>query len=77
MIRLFNKLPAIPLTSFKNNHVRTKQKAQNVAENRHGRRYGYSFQNQFPNRVGNLSCGRESAPPAKGLSRVDENRARR
>ena len=55
------------LTSFKNRDVMTKQSAQNTAENRQGRRYGYSFQNQFPNRTGNLSCGRESNPPAQGL----------
>ena len=54
-----------------------KQKVQNIAENRHGRRYGYSFQNQFPNKVGNLSCGRESNPPAKGLLHIGENYAHR
>jgi len=61
------------LTSFKNSHVRTKQRAQNITENKHGRRYGYSSQNQFPNKTGSLSCGRDSDPPAKGLLDVGEN----
>jgi hypothetical protein len=64
------------LTSSKNSHVKKKEKVQTIAENRHGRRYGYSSQNQFPNKVGNLSCGRDSDPPAKGLLRIGEGRAR-
>ena len=76
-IRLFTKSPTSLLTSFKNNHVRMTPKAQNVAENRHGRRYGYFSQNQFPNKAGNRSCGRESDPPTRGLSHPDENCARR
>ena len=61
------------LTSSNNSPVTMKLNAQNAAENRHGRRYGYCSQNQFPNKVGNLSCGRESHPPARGLSNESEN----
>ena len=72
----FTETPANRLTSFKNNHVSTKQKTQNTAENKHGRRYGYSSQNQFPNKAGNRSCGRDNDPPAKGLLHIGENYAR-
>jgi hypothetical protein len=33
----------------------------------HGRKYGYISQNGEPKKLGNLSCGRESDPPMKGL----------
>ena len=69
----FTRSRAGPLTSFRNSHVSVKEKAQNTAENMHGRRYGYSSHNQFPNNVGNLSCGRESDPPAKGLLYTGED----
>ena len=64
---------ASSLTSFNNSPVTKKHDAQNAAENRHGRRYGYCSQNKFPNNAGNLSCGRESHPPARGLSNKSEN----
>jgi len=72
----FNATSANSLTSFKNGHMRRKQKEQNTAENKHGRRYGYSSQNQFPNKAGNRSCGRDSDPPAKGLLDLGEDRPR-
>jgi len=70
----FTGTPANRLTSFKNSHVRTTQRVQKTAENKHGSRYGYFSQNQFPNKVGNRSCGRDSDPPAKGLSYTDQHR---
>jgi hypothetical protein len=74
-VRQRHQVSGSSLTSFKNNHVTMKQNAQNVAENRHGRRYGCPSQNQFLNMAGNLSCGRESDPPAKGLLNKSENSA--
>ena len=72
----FIRSRAGPLTSFKNSHAKVKVKAQNTTENRHGRRYGYSPHNQAPNNDGNLSCGRERDPPAKGLLYTSEDCAR-
>ena len=65
VIRHCHQSRARYLTSFKNTPVTTRQNAQNTAENRHGRRYGYSSQNQFPNKVGNLSWGGESTHPRR------------
>ena len=62
-----------PLTSFRNAHMRIKQIAQHIAENRQDRRYGYSSHTQCPNNTGNLSWGCESAPPVRGLLHVGES----
>ena len=59
------------LTSFKKTDAMTSEIIPYTLVATHGRKYGYCFQNGLLKSSGHRSCGRESNPPASGLSRCN------
>ena len=59
------------LTSFKKTDAATIEVIAYTLVAAHGRKYGYCLQNGLVKNSGHRSCGRESNPPANGLSRCN------
>lgn len=47
-----------------------------AAATRHGRKYGYSFQNLLLNNSGYLSEGFENEPPISGLGFIEDKKSK-
>lgn len=62
-----NKYKTNFLTSRKKKRVIRKANRTKLAVTKHGRKYGYSFQNVPPKILGKRSCGWDKEPPNKGL----------